>query len=254
MQDDSILRSENNGMLLARESSQSARYMDILRSDKLTSNMLDFVESLLAPVDNMNKSGHRYPFRSRYAHVERVTEWALRICEEEGGDAGILAVASIFHDAGYHFIGEGHARRSVIVFNEYIEKHRNSFEKGHTKLSALVYSALTSASGLDEIRDIIAIHSDKILANGDISLEAGILMDADILDETGAMAVLFDCYCEADEPKFDYYTTYERISSRFANEGTDTANFHTKAGKRRFNDLRRYTGDFINGLKQELGL
>ena len=267
------------------------QYLDILRADRLASHMLKYVENLLAPVDRMSKSGQIYPFRSRYAHVERVTEWALRICMEEGGggkasaDVGALAVASIFHDSGYHYAGEGHARHSVMVFNKYIAEHLSnaSIHNGGRRLElydsasmlnvcnydysdvdafasvlqGAIHTAVASAASLNKIREIIATHSDKHIFDSSICFEAGILMDADLLDEAGAMAVLFDCYIEASSPDFDYYSTYERLSSRYSSGGeveeAEAGRFHSAAGKRLHIEMRRYVGEFINGLKIELG-
>ena len=262
------LFSEGSQPLLERLSccGWGMRYMEMLRADPLASHMLGFVKDLLAPVDSMSKSGASLAFRSRYSHLERVTERALRICDIEGGDAGVIAVAAIFHDSGYCRGGDGHAWHSARIFDEYAAKHLPELLRGgatssvslvsSVSLASSIYAAVASAASLLKIREIIAIHSDKQMPSGDISLEARILMDADLLDEAGAMSVLFDCFLEASEQVFDYNSAFERILARYLSEDESVAAamFHTKEGKRCFINTRRYVGEFINGLKDELCL
>jgi HD superfamily phosphodiesterase len=296
--------------------------MDILRADEISSRMLGYVRDLLAPVDTLSKSGYSFPFRSRFSHIERVTEWALRLCEAEGGDAGIIAVASIFHDCGYNRTGDGHARQSVKLFLEFIEQcmsvkagelntpdggqpaagyvqaaadnaqstvfnarseanidrlakfnelsaapgggqpsgayaRRRRRRRAHARLPILslpaaIRTAIASASSIDRICDVISVHSHKNLPVRDLNKEAVILMDADLLDEAGAMSVVFDCYFEASLPEYDYISAYARMRERYISEGN--VRFHTGEAKRLHAEMRRYTWNFINGLGYELGL
>ena len=236
------------------------RYIDLLHSCDLTSRMLAYVKELLDPVDSVSKSGLSLPFRSRYAHTERVICQALRICEKESGDAGIIAVAAIFHDCGYSNGGENHASESARLFASYARQYltaRADWTGAETKnlradLAAAINAAVTSAESLDAIYNVIAVHSDKHLLDNALCTEAKILMDADLLDEEGAMAVVFDCFIEADLPVFDYESAFERISARYTAWADDINRFHTDEGMRRFIKMREYVGAFVSGLREEL--
>ena len=254
------------------------RYIDALRADALTSRMLDFVGETLAPVDALSKSGAAFPFRSRFAHTKRVVEWALRLYGAEGGDPGVIAVAAIFHDAGYSRPGEGHAAESARIFTAYAARcggvrsggaaahgiigaaARNETGTVRNETDAAAYgiigaaarAAMASESGVERIRRVIASHSDKHLYGADISLEEKIMIDADLLDEIGAMSVLWDCFSEAQKPAYDFTSAYEVIAARFADDEREAARFRTAEGLRRFMEMRRYVGAFIDGLKTEI--
>jgi len=275
-------------------------YLEILRGDPIAARMLVYVKGLLSPVDSLSKNGLRLPFRSRFAHIERVAGWALNLSEAEGGDIGVIAVASIFHDAGYRYGGEGHARRSATVFEEYTKTERvitvddQSGVQAETaglgtvdsaeieqatpalagaveyagiiqpalgvdgqnragRLRAAIGSAMSSEESRVKIRNVIALHSDKHLHGTELNPEAAVLMDADMLDEAGAMAVLFDCFFEAASPNFDYNGAYERVLARYGADAGEAARFHTGEGLRQHMTMRRYVGEFIKGLGNELG-
>ena len=246
---------------------QNAKYLDILRGDPIASRMLGYVKDFLSPVDSMSKSGVRLPFRSRFAHIERVTGWALRLSETEGGDAGVIAIASIFHDAGYRYTGEGHAQRSATVFDAYAKTERVDIDdgkradpapeadkcEGASRLPAAIRSAMSSAKSHAKIRNAIALHSDKHLPETELDRETAILMDADKLDEAGAMAVLFDIFTESASPEFDYDSAYDRILARYGADADEAGRFHTAEGLRQYMIMRRYVREFLVGLGNELG-
>lgn len=313
----------------------SLRYIDLLRSEPLTAHMLKYVRELLAPVDAMSKSGRRLPFRSRFGHTERVTEWALRIMRKEGGVRGVIAVAAIFHDSGYCTAGEGHARISANVFRDYAEKYLSYVAEHGTapaisnggveraaggvehavggveriagvgehvagggertagivehvagvgehvagsvehaaggisdngvgvlqpaegpafgELAASIQSAVASPMLIEHIYAVIAAHSDKDLDNETLDVETRVLMDADMLDELGAMSVLWECFNEAQLPVYDFNSAYNHICERYYNNWQEKAGmFHTEEGNRQFIKMHRYVSSFLNGLKEEL--
>lgn len=115
------------------------------------------------------------PFRSRYHHTLRVLKWAERISEgREDVDMDILITATIFHDIGHHF--ENHQQVSADMFMEYAKK--TGMDEGFSK----------------KVYDCIAIHSEKMrLQNPNtLTIEQILLMEADALDEEGALAVCWD--------------------------------------------------------------
>ena len=315
----------------------NCRYIDALKSDAAASRMLGHVRRLLAPVDSVSKSGRSLPFRSRYAHTERVTEWALRLAEKEKGDIGVIAVAAIFHDSGYSRSGEGHAAYSAQIFDEYMRQGgatplcgmqaspscdapaeaaciaraapdgaascgavaaalgvpacvtqaaqghtaQGDAAQGHTaqgreapagrggarlsvpigararhiiNLPSAVLSALSSAASVGKIRMAIASHSDKDDYGDGVLPETKVLSDADMLDEAGAMAVLWDCFSEASLPEYDFAGAYLRILARYESDAQAAGRFRTAEGRRRYMEMRRYVGEFVGGLKTEVNL
>ena len=240
--------------------SKKYRYMDLLRSDEFAASMLAYVKNLLAPVDSLSKSGVSLPFRSRFAHTERVTEWALRLSEAEGGDMGVISVAAIFHDSGYAYGGDGHACRSASVFDAYAAEllRADNFSPAApiprgAGIARAIHNAVFTAESRDKIKEAISVHSSKDLPFQAVGAEAAILMDADMLDEAGAMKVLFDAFCETSEPGYDYRSAYERILAQYNADADEAGRYHTREGRRQYLKMRRYVGGFIRCLGDELG-
>lgn len=265
---------------LNKKGRNNVRYIDALRTDAAVSGMFEHVKKLLAPVDALSKSGRVLTFRSRFAHIERVTEWALRIAERENCDRGVVAVAAIFHDSGYCYAGEGHAALSAQIFREYaVRCPGGAVSDSSNAVSALapdsvpaaspavsanvpndavtailsdVASTMASSRSVELISSVIAAHSSKDICNEDLPQETKILMDADLLDEAGAIAVLWDCFVEAAEPDYNYASAYLRMLARFEGGKRDSKRFHTAEGKKLNANMRRYVRAFLNGLKTEL--
>ena len=213
------------------------RYLDEVYADPVKSHMLHYVEAMLKPVDKRSKSGKIYPFRSRFGHTTRVLEWALRINEQEKGDAEILTVAAIFHDLGYSVGGEGHAKTSERMFLEYAEQTPK----------------IPSRQCL-EIAAAIGIHSDKRCTDDLLTIEQRILMDADLLDEAGAMSVLWSCFIVAKQEEYDFGDALQEIRAAYQRLQEAAELFHTDSGKAYHRQMQSYVGDFIRNLSYELNL
>lgn len=123
-----------------------------------------------------------YSFRSRFAHTQRVMKWAKQILSDvDTVDKVVLELAIIFHDIGYSS-GENkpHALHSVEIFRKYAKEHDLVPDR------------------VDEIAWLIENHSNKDLLNKPgVSNELIIMMQADMLDEEGAMRLAWDCMAEA---------------------------------------------------------
>lgn len=128
-------------------------------------------------------SGHdrskRHPFRSRSMHTRRVMLWAERLLSfHPEADREILLCAAAFHDVGYAAGAEG---------------------KPHQHLSGEVFLDYAREQGMDaaftkRVYDCIVVHSDKyrMKTPQDLSIEQLLLMEADLLDEEGAMSICWD--------------------------------------------------------------
>jgi hypothetical protein len=255
-----------------------AGYTDALGAvfrDPVLGRMLGRVEEMLRPVDRLAKSGASIPFRSRYRHSVRVLGWALRLSAATaaaqsgrsghsgsavpGGDRGrnggvpddipcSLAAAAIFHDAGYAALAgdpQGsarcHAKFSEEIFVEYAK------ENG-------LYAGRGGRRQLEEIAGIIAVHSDKALPNDVLTADQQILMDADLLDEAGAMRFAWICFREAGKSEYDYGSAYALMRSHLADAEKEFALLHTEAGRAAGGEMLAYLRAFADGFRSELQL
>ena len=147
--------------------------------------MFNYVKERLAGRDVEATYIDRFPFRRRSNHTWRVFKWAERLVQQENLPAELdheaVLVAAIFHDVGYAIKPEmrthdEHAVYSVQVFDEYAADH--PFPPEQTERFAW----------------LIRHHSDKQrMKEPDIPLDLLLVMEADIMDETGALGMVWDC-------------------------------------------------------------
>lgn len=126
-------------------------------------------------IESGNDASVRSPFRSRSKHCWRVYLWAKRLSDGISGvDLDVLSMSAIFHDIGYAIAPkQSHDIASSQMFKDYASK--NGFSKEFT----------------EKVCECISIHSDKELlrTSEKLSLEQILLMEADLLDEEGALFV-----------------------------------------------------------------
>lgn len=155
--------------------------------------MLDFViVTLEASGRNRDIMGN-FPFRKRSDHILRVYQWASRLTEGRSDvDGESVLVAALFHDSGYANTTSGrggfsHGHYSGLIAREYLVNTGYASEK------------------IDLICHLVENHSNKDLLKVDhaplspeleVSPELEALMEADLLDETGAMSIVWDCLSE----------------------------------------------------------
>lgn len=102
-------------------------------------------------------------------------------------------MAVIFHDVGYTVLSEDHAKSNADICRKYlIDNH---------------YDAK-----YDEVYEIIINHDNKELLHAqNTSIEQILMIEADNLDESGALSVLRDALAVGATPNVSYNTAYERI-------------------------------------------
>ncbi len=143
-------------------------------------HMLNFVKETLYNIGNYKNNIKYQSFRSRFSHTKRVLNWCKRLIREYSGSVNeyVLFVSAIFHDVGYAILNDetklSHAEASAEIFKDYCSKYDVPFAS--------------------IISDNISSHSDKTLLKQDSTpIELILLMEADLLDETGALSIVFDC-------------------------------------------------------------
>ena len=142
--------------------------------------VIDFVKEQTA----VNGRPPNYPFRSRFEHTMRVYRWAIKLQSKLGGDLDIIVLAALLHDVGW------------------------DDERPHGEVGAEIAVNYLDSLGVDpqkiaKIGEIIMIHEEKD-TDADLSLECRIVMDADLLDEVGAISVLWDSMATAIEDEASY--------------------------------------------------
>lgn len=127
-----------------------------------------------------------YPFRSRYEHTKRVMKWMKRIISDRPSvDRELLELAVIFHDVGY-CMGENkaHCIHSEAIFRQYAKQQAECCD------GKPIYK---DTAKVEMIADLVRNHTAKEKIGSDsISDEMLILMEADLLDEEGAMRIAWD--------------------------------------------------------------
>jgi len=200
--------------------------------------MHDFVKGFIESHDAIGtKLPTRFPFRRLYAHGVRCAAWARRLAEAEGADVEIAEVSAFFHDVGKSVDNTraGHAEAGAKIGDDYLESI--DFDPARRR----------------RIVEIVRNHIHHARDDG-ASLEARVESDADLLDETGAMAVLWDAMAEGAEPDCSFDSAYERIAASAAKViAGDLAVFHTPTAREIATGRRRFLQQFVDNLAYELG-
>jgi len=139
-----------------------------------------------------------FTFRKRSEHIQRVFTWVERLIEDctENIDRDSLLIAALFHDIGYSKSLTNHADQSALIFREYAENH--GYSKNQT----------------DFIEYLVRNHSDKdILFAPEIPLELVFLLEADMLDETGALGIIWDAMMSGGKAAQNYMEAYNLLLS-----------------------------------------
>ena len=175
--------------------------------------VVDFVKEQTA----VNGRPPNYPFRSRFEHTMRVYRWAIKLQSKLGGDLDIIVLAALLHDVGW------------------------DDERPHGEVGAEIA----------KIGEIIMIHEEKD-TDADLSLECRIVMDADLLDEVGAISVLWDSMATAIEDEASYKRAYYRIKNFYKINKPKIKRCKTEAGRLEYSKRMQLLEDFIFQLEKEL--
>lgn len=203
-------------------------------------NIFSEINDYLASNDAVaTKVGH-FPFRKRSEHIKRVFVWAERLLDDPQLpkiEKESVLIAALFHDAGYalSLSGADHAVNSAVVFREYAAKH--AYEPKKT----------------DFISYLIENHSRKdLMFLEDTPLELIILMEADLLDETGALSIVWDCMMEGAQELQSYEKTYAHIAE-YSGNMLDQNPMFTEKAKKIWESKQTLLREFIAQLAYDLG-
>lgn len=197
--------------------------------------MIDYVEKVLKESGRDNSV--RHPFRSRFSHTKRVLSWAIRLSEGRTDvDREVLFTAVIFHDIGYSVCDdENHEHVGKNLFLEYSKAHGFS-EDFSNKVAKCINS-----------------HSDKWLMKtpDKLTVEQILLMEADALDEEGAMSVLWDNLASGYDKVDSFYSAYEHTLAVYERK-KHKAPCVTEKGVELWNKKMKFLEEYINELSIDL--
>lgn len=173
-----------------------------------------------------------YPFRSRFEHTMRVYRWAIKLQSKLGGDLDIIVLAALLHDIGWDEV-RPHGEVGAEIAVDYLDSLGVDPEK------------------IAKIGEIIMMHSDKD-TEAELSLECRIVMDADLLDEVGAVGILWNAMATAQEDEASYKRAYYRIKNFYRINKPKIKRCKTDAGRVEYNKRMQLIEEFIFQLEKEL--
>lgn len=190
--------------------------------------VIEFVKEQTA----INGRPPNYPFRSRFEHIMRVYRWAIKLQAKEGGDLEIIALAALLHDVGW-------------------DENREHGEVGAEIAVDFLDSIGYDVDKIARIGEIILRHTDKD-SQEDFSLECRIVMDADLLDEVGAIGILWDSMATACEDEASYKKAYYRIKNYYRINQPKIRRCKTESGRIEYMRRMKIVGEILDELEREL--
>lgn len=198
-----------------------------------------YVKSALAVYDQhggMALTGIKF---SRFEHTERVYRWMMILAEEYENelDMEALQIATILHDIGYSLNKEdmrSHAQDGAVLSREYLERIGYPAEK------------------TEFICSLIARHSDKnALHAEDSPLELVLLMEADLLDDTGAHGIIMDTWIRSIRENASFESILAHIK-KFSWRQIQKNPMRTEKACRIWEEKRNLTNRFVESLSMDL--
>lgn len=204
------------------------------------SAMLSFVEGVLeAPTEDIfNKSEISY---SRFEHTKRVLGWMIRLYNEAADKSALrfsdLVIATIFHDVGRPEAdarGISHALAGGPITREYLEKLGYDKER------------------IEYIVMLVEKHSDKyLMKNPETDPNLILLMEADLLDDTGAQGIVMDCMItERRDPKAQFVNCLDHMT-RFTRALQKENPMVSEAGRRIWDEKTRLVELFADAFEKD---
>lgn len=196
---------------------------------------LEYVKRYLTEHNGIVPPDPRMAFRSKYQHTIRVLGWAKRLTEGRADvNTDILYTAAIFHDIGYSDgCKEFHAELGAKIFCEYGIKNNMDL------------------TFIRKVKNIILLHSSKeLLKESNTPIELIILMEADLLDEEGALRIVWYSIDKGVSGAQSYEDVYNHIvmgnNKRLVNPMV------TEKAKYYWNEKQRLVEAFMKQLKDDI--
>jgi putative nucleotidyltransferase with HDIG domain len=181
----------------------------------------------------------RFSFRRRFDHCLRCSIWARRIALSENADVETVVISALFHDIGKSVekeLAQNHGEVGAQICDDYLK----SISYDNDRRNIIVR--------------IVRNHSNHTLGSS-ASLETKVVSDADLLDETGAIMVLWDAMASAGESTPSYEKAYEHIKSGYIQlkDGLPHRPLHTNTARQILSGRLLFVDTFLKNLEYELG-
>lgn len=201
-------------------------------------HMLRFVKEMLTNNGGENSTNPNQQFRKRSEHCRRTYGWCKQLLKEEpltGLREEILLTCAIFHDCGYNDRGIPHETLGADIFRAYMDIN-------HPSKTALK----------EAVAHMILLHSQKeLLYAQDTVPELILLMEADLLEEEGAMGIVTDCFTIAQMGtiKLDYVKDHLK---KHAGSILDQFPMVTPYAKTCWTEKQKLVASFLSALEHDL--
>ncbi len=195
------------------------------------------LEGYIHPISSLSMVGY-----SKYGHTLRVMTWAKRLYENASFKQEVcfddLMIAAIFHDVGYATADdlEYHARESARLCREYLMREGFPEER------------------IGKIGEMVALHSEKYrMRDPDIDRELLLLMEADLLDDMGAMSIVMDCRIEqAREPQGGFERCAEHIRAYSVRHIAGVNPLVTPYARKKWEEKKALVTEFSKSLDEDM--
>ncbi len=183
--------------------------------------------------DSIKKSNRpNYPFRSRYRHTLRVLMWVERLQKVLGGDLEVLTYSAIFHDCSWNG-QENHSITSYKAAKDFLIGFKLDKEFREKVLEGVRYHNENDTSGLCK--------------------ESYILMDADELDEVGALCIVWDTLAEQHQHNTPTYNTVlDRIKKYLPDLHKNIEKFNFDYSTTIYKRKLKFMEQFVKEAEEEL--
>ncbi len=200
-------------------------------------DMFQYVYNVLNEANAIKSKKEEAYFRNRYLHTRRVYSWCLRLLDDfDNVDKDVLLVSAIFHDVGYSLGKENHAYNSSLIFIKYAKM--NNYDQ----------------SFIDRVSSNIRNHSDKsLIKDKNSNIELVLLLEADLLDEEGAMGISWDLMALGYNKPNDYINVIDAINKHSAHI-LNQDYMITPLAKKYWDEKKRFVNEYIIQMKKDLFL
>ena len=198
-------------------------------------DMFNFVERKLIDGNGIKSTKPYQTFRNRFEHTKRVYGWAKRIMDDlPNVNHEVLLTSAIFHDVGYSCGKDDHAENSARIFLEYARE--NNFEEEFIK----------------QVHYCIINHSHKrFLWDESSTPELILLLEADLLDEEGAMAISWDLMTVGEMIPTDFKEGYDMLM-KYSIRILSQDMMVTPKAKVYWEEKKELVRKFLSAIKQDL--
>lgn len=205
--------------------------------NELHKEIFAYVENLFVKNNKNHLNGEVYIFRTRSEHIKRVYRWSGRLAEGLNVvNMEPLKIAALFHDVGYCI--QDDERPHALVSKEICTKYM--FENGFDERL------------IEQVAYLVENHSNKeLMAAEEIKIELLLLMEADLMDESGAMSVVWDCMAEGAKDSASFRSALEHIKE-FTGRDMKRNPMVTDRAKEIWSQKQSLVNVFINQLEYDL--